>query len=585
MSIKTKLSIIVSLFIILIAGNIGAVYTILEQKENDALLINISGRQRMLSQRISKNVFLLYRAKHSTAFSEYKERILNDLEKTVSLFDSTIKAFKDGGEVTDTEGNTKYINKIEDNGTVEETYEFWTKFKFSAESYIYSFGEEDLIYIYSQNEKLLALSNDIVTFLQENSDKKLTMLKVIQVVILVLSLIIFSIVFLILHRLIVIPIQKMQYALQELKKGNLRFEAEIRSNDEFGSLSRDFVDVNTTIKHIIHELQNSVETTKGISYNLLSSSEEVSSTLEEIHANIENMKGKTDTVDSTVGNLKSSIRDVKDFSQTVMEQAESQSVAINESSASIEQMSANINSVVNTVKNKIEIVENLKNIANDGEKEMAGTIDVINKITESAKTIMEMNEVINNIADRTNLLAMNAAIEAAHAGSAGKGFAVVADEIRKLAENTAKNAGEISRTIQSITSNITVSEQSSNRTGEYLTKIVTEVKGVSEAMEEINNSMHELNIGSNQILEALGSLIGSSESVKKSSVTMTEKTGIINKSIEEVNLLTTDTRNGMQEVTIGVGEIAKAVKLVQDSGLENSENVKKIEVIAKKFTL
>jgi methyl-accepting chemotaxis protein len=125
-----------------------------------------------------------------------------------------------------------------------------------------------------------------------------------------------------------------------------------------------------------------------------------------------------------------------------------------------------------------------------------------------------MVNVINGIAGSTNLLSMNAAIEAAHAGDAGRGFAVVADEIRKLADTSGKNAKEIGRQLKEVIAVITSAAEQSGRTRDSFVEIQTEIAGAMDAFQEITNATGELAEGGKQILEALQTLSDMSSRVK-----------------------------------------------------------------------
>ncbi len=368
-----------------------------------------------------------------------------------------------------------------------------------------------------------------------------------------------------------------------MTKGDLTQKVQIKTKDEIGMMSNNFNSFIITLNNLIKHIKQSVLSTLNISSNLESTSKESSTSLKEIKFSIENIKDKTNILNTDIISSNNLAGDVKTFISKVAELITTQATDINESSAAIEEMTSSIKSVTQTTEDKMKIVDKLKDIAESGGKEMEETINIITKIVESTNVIMEILKVINNITSQTNLLAMNAAIEAAHSGEYGKGFSVVADEIRELSENTTKNSKEISISLKNVIQNIHSSENSVDKTGKYFKNIVSGISEVSNGMLEIKNAMHELSTGSNQIMEALSSLINSSTTVKESSDQMIDKIGIIKISLENINTLSNNTKISIEEITLRVNELQKSVQVVSDSGKQNSENVKDIEGLLKEF--
>jgi methyl-accepting chemotaxis protein len=274
---------------------------------------------------------------------------------------------------------------------------------------------------------------------------------------------------------------------------------------------------------------------------------------------------------------------VRHFIGRVSDLIQTQAAAINESSASIEEMTASIGNIAKATEEKLKVAESLETTASQGEEEMEESVRMIKKVAESAGVIMEMIQIIQDIAGRTNLLAMNAAIEAAHAGEFGKGFAVVADEIRNLAESSAESAHQITQSLNEVAGYISVAETASDRTGEVFTRIVRSVKDVSAGMSEMKNATYELSIGSSQILEALASLVATTQEVKSSSEEMNSQIAVIGDSMDELSKVSKDTKIGMEEISIGIGEIFNASEIIVQAGTSNRENVAELERLVARF--
>ena len=193
---------------------------------------------------------------------------------------------------------------------------------------------------------------------------------------------------------------------------------------------------------------------------------------------------------------------------------EEESAAQIESSASINEMVASIRSVADSANRRQASMKGLAGTADEGMRRLDALLSFIEKIEGSIDSIQDMVSVINSIAGSTNLLSMNAAIEAAHAGDAGRGFAVVAEEIRKLADTSGQNAKEISRQLKEVIAVITNAAEESGRTKDAFAEIRTEIDGAVGAFEEITSATGELAEGGKQILDALKTLSEMSSLVK-----------------------------------------------------------------------
>jgi methyl-accepting chemotaxis protein len=192
---------------------------------------------------------------------------------------------------------------------------------------------------------------------------------------------------------------------------------------------------------------------------------------------------------------------------------------------------------------------------------------------------------MENIASQTNLLSMNAAIEAAHAGEAGKGFAVVADEIRKLAESSGEQSKTISAVLKKIADSIGVITNSTDAVLSKFESIDSGVKTVSQQEEIIRKAMEEQGVGSQQILEAVSRLTEISGQVKLESEAMSTGSGEVLDTSKTLEAITEELSNGMKEMDVGADQINIAVTRVNEISVDNKNDIDELIEEVNKFKI
>ena len=386
-------------------------------------------------------------------------------------------------------------------------------------------------------------------------------------------------------RKIVQPIQTTVEALQGIAQGDgdLTVRLPIHGNDEITDLSEYFNQTIAKIGSAIKSVDDNSGVMQSIGDELSSNMTETASALNEISANIEGVKEQAMTqaasVTETAGTVEEIIRTIDNLNGSI----ESQSASVVQSSASVEEMVSNIASITQSLEKSDNMVKMLATATSEGKTTLQNSNAVTQKIAEASGGLIEASSVIQNIASQTNLLAMNAAIEAAHAGEAGKGFAVVADEIRKLAEESSAQGKAITDTLKKLSDDIAGLASASKTVEEKFNAIFQLSENVRGMSAELTAAMKEQENGSREVLAAIKTISSVTAEVKDGSEEMLTGGRGVAKEMQKLDRLTAEIKDSMNEMSAGVQQINNAVQEVNDLARKNKDSIEGLAAEVGKF--
>jgi methyl-accepting chemotaxis protein len=371
------------------------------------------------------------------------------------------------------------------------------------------------------------------------------------------------------------PIVKVSKTLKDISEGegDLTRTIAVSSKDEIGDLALYFNKTLDKIKGLVLLIKKQAGVLSGIGVDLSSNMNETAAAVNEITSNIQSIKGRVINQSASVTETNATMEQVVANINKLNGHVENQGRNVSQASSAIEEMVANINSVTNTLVSNAANVKTLQEASEIGRTGLQDVAQSIQEISRESEGLLQINAVMENIASQTNLLSMNAAIEAAHAGEAGKGFAVVAGEIRKLAESSGAQSKTIGTVLKKISESIKKITSSTENVLTRFEAIDSGVKTVSQQEENIRNAMEEQSEGSKQLLQSSGSLNEITQQVKSGSEEMLEGSKEVLNESQNLEKITQEITGGMNEMASGADQMNVAVNHVNEISGKNRDAI------------
>jgi len=486
MKISASLKIVVAVLLTFSLISAVSVFYELSKMADDGNVVNYAGRQRAVTQRLSKMVF----AKNQGSYTGEK------IPELVSLMDKIVIGLINGDPALNLPkaSDEKFIAKM------KEIESAWKKFKETIDK-----ANKDtnaLKELFEDSENILKLADESTTLAAVAAESKVKTLKTIQIILFIFNLIVLGFVWVINHKKITKPLAELTEKSKQLANGDLKVSIECIGKDEIGVLA---CSMNT----MIHNFNNMVNSILAASNNVV----------------------------STVDVLRTRAEKTTEGAQNQSSQASQIATAAEEMSQTITDIARNASVASETSANAMEVAEGGKEIADNAVETVnrvyTSTVELstmVEKLNNRASEIGDIVTVIKDIADQTNLLALNAAIEAARAGEQGRGFAVVADEVRKLAERTIKATAEITEKIHAVQTESGQTMKSMEDASGEVTKATQYIRNVGDALLSIVHAVQKVRDQITQIATAVDEQSAASEEVAKN----IEKTSAISKDMEKM---------------------------------------------------
>lgn len=359
-------------------------------------------------------------------------------------------------------------------------------------------------------------------------------------------------------------------------KKDLTKRVSVCSVDELGTIAGMMNSFCDTISNGMREIKNSQRQLSVSGTEVKNNAADMVQSISRISEGIEQIGEKSTSqlqeAEASAGAVQQIARNIEALDSSIANQSSS----ISQASAAVEEMVGNITSIGIVAEKMLGQFKTVRNAASEGETIQKESVAQVQEVVEESKSLQEANKIIATIAAQTNLLSMNAAIEAAHAGDAGRGFAVVADEIRKLAEDSSRESQKIGAELRQITETIKRIVEGSKASEQAFNQVSGRVIETEKLVFEVDSAIREQQEGAGQVLDALKAMNEITTKVKSDSKEMNEGNTVM---LEKMYQLKTDSTNiassleGVVKSLAGINQNAQQVSIMADNTESAIENM------------
>lgn len=369
----------------------------------------------------------------------------------------------------------------------------------------------------------------------------------------------------------------------KLSQKDLRYQIDDRTKDELGELVRDLSGTVAVLDGVFHDVKESAATVKEFGGHVSEMTDATAAATEQIKSNMESLRRQFATLYQAVDISMKKLENMSDVALSLVVDNQQQSESIQSNARNMADITGKIRTIAGTAAKKTRSAEQIQDYVTDGDSKISATTDILAEVTDRLDEIGEVINIINRIAEQTNTLSMNAAIESAHAGEAGRGFSVVAEEIRSLAESTADNASHIAESINAVVRKVKQADEASALAADAFTLVSERAEDIVASLMEISKDIGDADLGIQDVDARTQEIAATARRISSECDTLNMQQMDVSEAMAQMHNVFFEVRNGVDEIQHGADDIVDRALEVSELSMENERGIEELTLSLDRF--
>ena len=371
-------------------------------------------------------------------------------------------------------------------------------------------------------------------------------------------------------------IMTLRDASKKLSDKNFTVKLSDKRKDEVGDLTRDLHETVSTLDSILQDVKHGAAIAVQFGNTYEGAATQTAAATHQIRTSIESLNRQFELLEKAVKSSMEKLMQMSDIALALVVDNQQQFDSISQNSSDITNMAKLVTIITDTSIAKSKNAERIQQFVTDGDSKISATTDLLNEITGQLDEIGDIIEIINGVAEQTNILSMNAAIESAHAGEAGKGFAVVAEEIRNLAESTADNSRRIAASINAIVQKVTAADKASSLAADAFARVSEQAQDMSNSLHDITEDLRSVDMRINELDKRTHSVASTASKISGQCDQLNTQQMAVSEAMAQMHGIFSESKTGVNEIRTGANDIVEKMLQVSELSAESSSNMKNL---------